>query len=64
MLDTYQAERKPHARALIRRAMGVGMAMTSGGRVGNALRRVIAPRLRFIPGIRTMAIDSTTPRLR
>ena len=40
------------------------MAMTSGGRVGDALRRVIAPRLRFIPGIRTMAIDSTTPRLR
>ena len=40
MLDTYQAERKPHARALIRLAKLVGTAMTDGGELGNLLRRL------------------------
>ncbi|MEV6825977.1 bifunctional 3-(3-hydroxy-phenyl)propionate/3-hydroxycinnamic acid hydroxylase [Amycolatopsis sp. NPDC051102] len=44
-LDTYETERKPHARAMIRRAMLIGKAMTEGGRVGDLIRRVVAPRL-------------------
>src|ERR1700756_343439 len=45
ILDTYQRERKPHARSMIRLALGVGRSMTSGGEVGNLIRRVVVPRL-------------------
>ena len=51
VLDTCQAERKPHARALIRLARLVGMAMTEGGEPGNLLRRLVAPRLYLLPGV-------------
>ncbi len=64
VLDTYERERKPHTRHLIRLALGVGWAMTGGGRAGNMARRVILPRLRLIPGLRDKVVDSTTPRLR
>ena len=33
VLDTYEQERKPHTRQMIRLALGVGWAMTAGGRV-------------------------------
>lgn len=64
VLDTYERERKPHARHMIRLALGVGWAMTGGGRLGNAARRVVLPRLRLIPGLRDKVVDSTTPPLR
>ncbi|OBK48928.1 3-(3-hydroxyphenyl)propionate hydroxylase [Mycobacterium sp. 1081908.1] len=64
VLDSYERERKPHARQMIRLALGVGWAMTGGGRVGNVARRVVLPRLRLIPGLRDKVIDSTTPALR
>src|SRR5262249_52874103 len=64
VLSTYEQERKPHACHMIRLALGVGWAMTAGGRLGNLLRRLIVPRLRFIPGLRDKIIDSTTPALR
>ncbi len=64
VLDTYEAERKPHARALIMLAKLVGAAMTQGGRAGDVLRRVIAPRLHWIPGLRERLLDSETPPLR
>ena len=35
LLDTYQAEREPHARALIRVALLLGRLMTGGGRAGD-----------------------------
>ena len=63
VLDSYEQERKPHAQKMIRLALGVGWAMTGGGRVGNAARRVVLPRLRFIPGLRDRVVDSTTPAL-
>jgi 3-(3-hydroxy-phenyl)propionate hydroxylase len=63
VLDTYEAERKPHARALINLARLVGAAMTRGGRAGEVLRRVIAPRLHWVPGLRERLLDSETPRL-
>ena len=64
VLDTYQAERKPHARALIRLATFVGMAMTEGGEMGNLLRRLVAPRLRLVPGVSRLVLSSETPALR
>jgi len=63
ILDTYEAERKPHARALIRLAKLVGAAMTQGGRAGDVLRRVVAPRLHRVPGLRARLLDSETPAL-
>jgi 3-(3-hydroxy-phenyl)propionate hydroxylase len=62
-LDSYQAERKPHARAMIARALTVGQAMTAGGRAGDALRRVIVPRVHRVPGFTTKILAPQTPRL-
>ncbi|SPM26612.1 bifunctional 3-(3-hydroxy-phenyl)propionate/3-hydroxycinnamic acid hydroxylase [Mycobacterium terramassiliense] len=64
VLDTYERERKPHAQHMIRLALGVGWAMTGGGRLGDVARRVVLPRLRLIPGLRDKVVDSTTPPLR
>jgi 3-(3-hydroxy-phenyl)propionate hydroxylase len=63
VLDTYEQERKPHTRQLIRLALNVGRAMTGGGRLGDLVRRVVLPRLRLIPGLRDKVVDSTTPAL-
>jgi 3-(3-hydroxy-phenyl)propionate hydroxylase len=63
VLDTYEAERKPHARALIQLAKLVGLAMSRGGRAGDLLRRIVAPRLHWVPGLRERVLDSETPRL-
>ena len=63
VLDTYEAERKPHATALIRLAKLVGTAMTEGGELGNLLRRVLAPRLHLVPGVRDHILNSETPAL-
>ncbi|MEE6179784.1 bifunctional 3-(3-hydroxy-phenyl)propionate/3-hydroxycinnamic acid hydroxylase MhpA [Mycobacterium sp. 050134] len=63
VLDSYERERKPHARHMIRLALGVGRAMTGGGRAGDAARRVVLPRLRLVPGVRSKVVDSTTPAL-
>ncbi|PRC61223.1 hypothetical protein C6A85_11165, partial [Mycobacterium sp. ITM-2017-0098] len=43
VLDTYEQERKPHARSMIRLALGIGRCMTSGGELGNARRRSALP---------------------
>ena len=64
VLDTYEIERKPHVRALIRTAKLVGTAMTAGGRLGDLLRRVIAPHLHRVPGLQQHILDAQTPRLR
>ncbi|TCO11880.1 3-(3-hydroxy-phenyl)propionate hydroxylase [Kribbella steppae] len=63
VLDTYEVERKPHARALIGLAKLVGVSMTQGGRAGGLLRRAIAPRLHWVPGLRDRLLDSVTPPL-
>jgi len=64
VLDSYERERKPHARYMIRFALAMGLTMTAGGETGNLLRRLVLPRLHLIPGIRAKAVDSTTPALR
>jgi 3-(3-hydroxy-phenyl)propionate hydroxylase len=64
LLDSYQAEREPHARALIRVALLLGGLMTGGGRAA-ALVRAPAARLAVrIPAVRTLGVSSTTPPLR
>jgi 3-(3-hydroxy-phenyl)propionate hydroxylase len=63
MLDSYQAERKPHALASIRLAKLTGALMTQGGGAGNLLRRAAAPRLHRVPGLREQVLDSETPAL-
>ncbi len=64
VLDTYELERKPHARTMIGLALGMGWAMTAGGRFGSAIRRTVAPRLHLIPGMREKLVNGTTPALR
>jgi 3-(3-hydroxy-phenyl)propionate hydroxylase len=63
LLDTYQAEREPHARALIGLARLLGRLMTGGGRVGSALRRGVLTAVRRIPAVERLAVDSRTPPL-
>jgi 3-(3-hydroxy-phenyl)propionate hydroxylase len=63
MLDSYEAERKPHARSMIRLALGVGRAMTSGGEMGSLARRVVLPWLHRVPGLSGKILDSRTPAL-
>ena len=41
----------------------MGWAMTAGGRVGNAIRGVVVPRLHFVPGLRSRTVTSKTPSL-
>src|SRR6185437_9730737 len=62
-LDTYEQERIPHARYMIRYALAVGAAMTAGGEVGNFLRRAVVPRLHLIPGVRKKIAACRTPAL-
>lgn len=63
-LESYQRERKPHARAMIALALAIGHTMTAGGRAGDALRRAVIPRVHHIPGLAARLVDSTTPPLR
>jgi 3-(3-hydroxy-phenyl)propionate hydroxylase len=64
LLDTHQAEREPHARALIRVALLLGRLMTGGGRGGDAGRRAVLAAVRRIPAVARLATDSRTPALR
>ena len=61
-LDSYQAERRPHARAAVRLAVLVGRAMTEGGRLGVVLRSVVAPALGRVPAARSL-VDRGSPAL-
>ncbi|QRY46865.1 bifunctional 3-(3-hydroxy-phenyl)propionate/3-hydroxycinnamic acid hydroxylase [Mycolicibacterium boenickei] len=63
VLETYEQERKPHARHMIRLALAVGRAMTAGGEFGNIIRRMVVPRLHWLPGLSTNLVDSETPAL-
>jgi len=64
LLDTYELERKPHATGLVKTAKVVGVAMTGGGRVADALRHLVLPRARFVPGLGRAVVNSATPALR
>ncbi|MGY1856047.1 bifunctional 3-(3-hydroxy-phenyl)propionate/3-hydroxycinnamic acid hydroxylase [Modestobacter sp. SYSU DS0290] len=60
LLDTHQAERAPHATALIRLAVLLGRLMNGGGRSAALLRRGVLA----LPGVAGFAADSRTPPLR
>jgi 3-(3-hydroxy-phenyl)propionate hydroxylase len=62
-LDSYQAERKPHVRTMIARALTMGYWMTAGGRTGDTLRRLIVPRMNLMPGFAAKVLAPETPRL-
>jgi 3-(3-hydroxy-phenyl)propionate hydroxylase len=64
LLDTYQAEREPHTRALIRMAQLIGALMTRGGRAGAAVRTGLLPMVRRSPAVRGLATSGDTPPLR
>jgi 3-(3-hydroxy-phenyl)propionate hydroxylase len=64
VLDSYETERRPHVRHMIRLALNIGRAMTSGGRLGAAARSIVVPHLRLVPGLRAKITDSRTPPLR
>ncbi|MEI8410823.1 MULTISPECIES: bifunctional 3-(3-hydroxy-phenyl)propionate/3-hydroxycinnamic acid hydroxylase MhpA [unclassified Kribbella] len=63
VLASYETERRPHARTLVRLARLTGIAMTGGGVVGEVVRRAIAPRLQLVPGLQDRVLNSETPRL-
>lgn len=63
VLDTYQQERKPHVRSLVRLTLIIGWAMTAGGDLGDLIRRTVTPRLKLLPGLRSRVVDSRTPPL-
>ncbi|WP_395658827.1 bifunctional 3-(3-hydroxy-phenyl)propionate/3-hydroxycinnamic acid hydroxylase [Nocardioides sp.] len=64
LLESYEEERRPHARALVKKAVLVGWAMTGGQDRAAAVRRVAIAVLCRIPGFAGTVIDTTTPRLR
>ncbi|MFQ1002212.1 bifunctional 3-(3-hydroxy-phenyl)propionate/3-hydroxycinnamic acid hydroxylase [Modestobacter sp. SSW1-42] len=64
LLDTHQAERAPHATALIRLAVLLGRLMTGGGDAAVVLRRTVLAGVRRVPRLAAFAADSRTPPLR
>jgi 3-(3-hydroxy-phenyl)propionate hydroxylase len=64
LLDTYQAEREPHARSLIRLAVLLGRLMTGGGAGAHVVRGVALGAARRLPGVSGFALASRTPPLR
>ena len=64
LLDTYQTERRPHARAMVKKAVMIGWAMTGGQDRAAAVRRVaLAAAVRVAP-VREAIASTATPRLK
>ncbi|WP_448610664.1 bifunctional 3-(3-hydroxy-phenyl)propionate/3-hydroxycinnamic acid hydroxylase [Geodermatophilus sp. URMC 60] len=64
LLDTHQAEREPHARAMVRLALLLGRLMTGGSGGAALLRRVVLAGVGRVPAVARFATDSRTPPLR
>ena len=64
LLDTYDAERRPHARALIKKAVRVGWAMTGGQDRAAAVRRIVLAAAVRSERVRQAMGSTATPRLK
>jgi 3-(3-hydroxy-phenyl)propionate hydroxylase len=64
LLATYDAERRPHARAMVKKAVRVGWAMTGGQDRAASVRRIaLATAVRSVH-IRQAMASTATPRLK
>jgi 3-(3-hydroxy-phenyl)propionate hydroxylase len=64
LLDSYERERAPHAKALTRKAITVGWALTGGQDGAARVRRLALAVLCRVPGVTTRVLDRPTPALR
>ncbi|SEH00858.1 3-(3-hydroxy-phenyl)propionate hydroxylase [Nonomuraea solani] len=64
LLDSYEAERKPHATAMIKRAKAMGQVMTGGGHLATLARHRLVPKLARSRLLSRILLDSRTPPLK
>ena len=62
LLDSYECERKPHAKALVKKAVTVGWAMTGGQDKAAHVRRIALAVATRIPGTTDKVLDAAPPR--
>jgi 3-(3-hydroxy-phenyl)propionate hydroxylase len=62
LLETYETERKPHARSLVKKAVRVGWAMTGGQDGAAHVRRIALAIAVRIPGVTEKVIDGQPPK--